>query len=205
MLPLRHLSATTTKMLRLGQCLSLLKTNGKVLGVPLQDQLARRQNHVLCTTGAGQSCHLKGGAAVIGTSASNASSASSSDAEGDRRLPNRWTMLVPAFLAHVCIGAPYGWSAVSGALSREAGFVAAAAGDWAIDLVSYPMSIMLVAAGVSAAASGKWSMKVGVTRAMTAGGAVYGLGFAVAAAGVAAHSLPLLYAGNGAVFTLRKD
>ena len=43
---------------------------------------------------------------------------------------NRWLMLLPAFAAHVCIGAPYGWSAISGALSREFGFVSPAAADW---------------------------------------------------------------------------
>ena len=30
-------------------------------------------------------------------------------------------MLVPAFLTHACLGAPYGWSAVSSALTREQG------------------------------------------------------------------------------------
>ena len=34
---------------------------------------------------------------------------------------NRWTMLVPAMLTHACLGAPYGWSAVSSALTREQG------------------------------------------------------------------------------------
>ena len=28
-------------------------------------------------------------------------------------------MLVPAFLTHACLGAPYGWSAVTSALTRE--------------------------------------------------------------------------------------
>ena len=34
---------------------------------------------------------------------------------------NRWTMLIPACVTHACLGAPYGWSAVSSALSREQG------------------------------------------------------------------------------------
>ena len=34
---------------------------------------------------------------------------------------NRWTMFVPAFCTHVCLGAPYGWSAISAQLTRENG------------------------------------------------------------------------------------
>ena len=35
---------------------------------------------------------------------------------------SRWLMFLPAFGTHMCIGAPFGWSAVSAALTREAGF-----------------------------------------------------------------------------------
>ncbi len=66
----------------------------------------------------------------------------------------------------------------------------------ALDLCSYPMSVMLVASGLSAALSGKWAMRVGVNRAMTVGGAIYGSGLALSGVGVGLHSLPLLYAGN---------
>ena len=34
-------------------------------------------------------------------------------------LSTRWSMLIPAFLTHACLGAPYGWSAVTAALTRE--------------------------------------------------------------------------------------
>ena len=34
---------------------------------------------------------------------------------------NRWTMFIPAFLTHACLGASYGWSAVSSSLTREHG------------------------------------------------------------------------------------
>ena len=36
---------------------------------------------------------------------------------------NRWTMFLPAFCTHVCLGAPYGWSAISAQLTRENGAV----------------------------------------------------------------------------------
>ena len=49
---------------------------------------------------------------------------------------------------------------------------------------------------MSAAALGKWSMKVGTRATMTLGGALFGTAFAVSGMGVAMHSLPLLYLGN---------
>ena len=55
----------------------------------------------------------------------------------------RWSMLVPAFLTHACLGAPYGWSAVTSALTREQGVVVSAASDWGLDLATYPMTIMI--------------------------------------------------------------
>ncbi len=56
---------------------------------------------------------------------------------------NRWSMFAPAFATHVCLGAPYGWSAISAQLAREDGIVAAASSDWALDACSYPMSVMV--------------------------------------------------------------
>ena len=73
---------------------------------------------------------------------------------------NRWTMFLPAFCTHVALGAPYGWSAISAQLTRENGLVTSAASDWALDLASYPMSIMIAAGGISAAVMGKWTIKV---------------------------------------------
>jgi len=109
---------------------------------------------------------------------------------------NRWSMFFPAFLTHVSLGAPYGWSAISAALSREHGFVVAASSDWSLELTTYPMSIILAAGGISAAIVGKWTLDVGVRAAMATGAALFGGGLAVTAAGVSCHSLPLMYAGN---------
>jgi len=109
---------------------------------------------------------------------------------------NRWSMFMPAVLTHVSLGAPYGWSAISSALSREHGFVVSAASDWSLELSTYPMSIILAAGGISAALVGKWQLQAGVRKAMAAGGLLFGSGLAVTAAGVMTHSLPLVYAGN---------
>ena len=73
---------------------------------------------------------------------------------------NRWTMFLPAFCTHVCLGAPYGWSAISSQLTREHGLVTSAASDWSLDLASYPMSVMIAAGGVAAALFGKLTIKV---------------------------------------------
>ena len=34
----------------------------------------------------------------------------------------RYLMFIPAFSTHMCIGAPFGWSAVSATLAKEHGF-----------------------------------------------------------------------------------
>lgn len=73
---------------------------------------------------------------------------------------SRWSMLVPAVATHISLGAPYGWSAISSALAREHGFVTSGAADWSLDLVTYPMSIILAVGGLSAALAGKWQIKV---------------------------------------------
>jgi len=109
---------------------------------------------------------------------------------------NRWTMFIPAFCTHVCLGAPYGWSAISAQLTRENGLVTSAASDWALDLASYPMSVMIAAGGISAALMGKWTIKAGVRKALACGGLLYGTGFGVAALGVSSHNIGLMYFGN---------
>ena len=112
------------------------------------------------------------------------------------RETNRWTMFVPAFSTHLCLGAPYGWSAISAQLTREHGLVSSAASDWGLELASYPMSLMMAAGGISAALLGKLSLRLGVRKSLACGGLLYGVGFGVAAAGVSTHSLGLLYFGN---------
>merc|ERR1719308_142977 len=109
---------------------------------------------------------------------------------------NRWTMFVPAFCTHVCLGAPYGWSAISAQLTRENGLVTSAASDWALDLATYPMSVMIAAGGISAALMGKWTIKAGVRKSLACGGLLYGSGFGVAALGVNTHNIGLMYFGN---------
>jgi len=109
---------------------------------------------------------------------------------------NRWTMFLPALATHISLGAPYGWSAISATVAREYGMVAPGTEDWSLTLTTYPMSIILAVGGLSAAAAGKWQLKVGVRQAMATGALCFGSGLAVTAAGIASHNLPLMYAGN---------
>ena len=43
-------------------------------------------------------------------------------AQASPEFKSRWLMFLPAFGTHMCLGAPFGWSAVSATLTREAGF-----------------------------------------------------------------------------------
>merc|ERR1712223_1344802 len=55
---------------------------------------------------------------------------------------------------------------------------------------------MIAFGGLGAAILGQWTMKVGTRKSMFLGGALFGTAFVTAGAGVAMHSLPLLYLGN---------
>ena len=105
-------------------------------------------------------------------------------------------MFLPAFTTHVCLGAPYGWSAISHRLSLEVGMVSPASGDWSLDQVTWPMSIQIASGGISAAVLANWTGRVGVRRAMLTGSLMFGGGMMVASQGILQHNLPLLYLGN---------
>ena len=74
--------------------------------------------------------------------------------------------------------------------------VTSAAGDWSLDFATYPMSMMIAGGGIAAAILGSVAGKIGIRKSMAMGSVLYGSGFGLAAAGVATHNLPLLYAGN---------
>ena len=42
--------------------------------------------------------------------------------------------------------------------------MASAASDWGLEVVTYPMSIMIAAGGITAALTGKWTLKVAISR-----------------------------------------
>ncbi|CAM9370394.1 unnamed protein product [Chrysoparadoxa australica] len=117
----------------------------------------------------------------------------------DPSFTNRWAMVAPAFLTHMCIGSPWAWSMMSGPVSRELGVVASSAGDWSMAEASFPLGIVFALQGIAAAVAGKWAMKVGPRAAMSVASLCFGGGLVFGAAGIEMHSLPLLYAGYGLI------
>ena len=105
-------------------------------------------------------------------------------------------MFLPAFTTHVCLGAPYGWSAISHRLSLEVGMVSPASSDWSLDQVTWPMSIQIACGGISAALLANWTGRVGVRRAMLTGSLLFGGGMMVSSQGVLQHNIHLLYLGS---------
>ncbi|RYG65938.1 MFS transporter [archaeon] len=112
-------------------------------------------------------------------------------------LPPRWTMLVPAFMNHLCIGSPYAWSMMADELTRELGFVVSSAQDWTLMQAALPLSLVFIFQGLAAAYFGKWQIKVGVRKSLFAAASCFGGGLLVGSAGIYMHSLPLLYLGYG--------
>lgn len=117
--------------------------------------------------------------------------------EAKPSFTNRWAIVVPAFLTHMCIGSPWAWSAVSGTLAREYGFVTSAAADWSLSETTFPLSLVFGMQGISAAFAGKWQMKVGARLAMTVAGMCFGGGLMLGGMGIAMHNLWLIYLGYG--------
>jgi hypothetical protein len=109
----------------------------------------------------------------------------------------RWAMVPPAMAAHLCIGAPWAWSALSGVLTQEAGFVVSAASDWSMAEATTPMQIAFMMQGVGAGAAGAWQVKAGMRASMLAGGCFFGGGMALGGLGVLLHSKLLLVGGAG--------
>eukprot|EP01040_Poterioochromonas_malhamensis_P010003 gene10003-10869_t len=112
---------------------------------------------------------------------------------------NRWAMVVPAVLTHICIGSPYGWSLVADIITREYGFVAPAAADWALMQTSMALSIVFAFHGLSATALGKWQLKVGPRKSMAYAALAFGGALGFGSLGVYLHNLPLIYLGYGAL------
>ena len=80
-------------------------------------------------------------------------------------------------------------------MSRLLGVTAAAPGDWPLTTTVWMFNIAFAVLGVAAFAWGKWLERVGPRKAMFVAALCFSGGFGVAAAGVALHSLAILYAG----------
>lgn len=113
------------------------------------------------------------------------------------KFTNRWLIALPAFATHMCIGAPYAWSAMSWPLTRENGFVTSAASDWSLAETTLPLSIVFLMHGITAALAGKWQMKVGPKAAIAAASVCFGGGLLIGSLGISMHNLWMIYLGYG--------
>ncbi len=110
---------------------------------------------------------------------------------------NRWAVVAPAFLSHMCIGSPWAWSVMSGPLARNIGVVASSPSDWSMFECTLPLSIVFACQGIAAAALGSWAMRLGPRASMSIASLCFGGGLMLGGLGVHLESLPLLYAGYG--------
>lgn len=83
------------------------------------------------------------------------------------------------------------------AVTREIGFVAPVAADWTLSDAAFPLSLVFIVLGASAAVLGPWQNKVGPRKALMYASCSFGGGLMLGAAGIHYHMLPLLYLGYG--------
>jgi MFS family permease len=104
---------------------------------------------------------------------------------------NRWLVPPAALAIHLCIGQAYAYSVFNLPLTRE--------GGWTLAQVGWIFTLFFVVLGLSAALFGRWLERVGPRKAGVVAACCWGGGYLIAAAGARAHSLALIYLGNGVV------
>ena len=110
---------------------------------------------------------------------------------------NRWLVPPAALCVHLCIGQAYAFSVFNLPMTRLIGISASAPDDWKLTQLGWIFSIAIVMLGVASAVTGGWLDRVGPRKAMLLAASCFGGGFLVAALGVAAHQLWLVYLGYG--------
>ena len=102
---------------------------------------------------------------------------------------SRWLIPPAALAIHLCIGQVYATSVYKAALVQHF--------DTNLTAIGVIFSIAIIVLGVSAAVFGTWVDRVGPRRTMFTAACCWGSGFLVAAAGIAAEQLWLVYLGYG--------
>ena len=110
---------------------------------------------------------------------------------------NRWSIMPRAFAIHIPTGAVYVWSMWQGPLAQSLGVLTPAAGDWSMGSVATTFSCLALGFGASVGFAGPWMAAAGPRYASLLGTALFAGGYALSAAGVQAHALPLVWAGWG--------
>jgi MFS family permease len=109
---------------------------------------------------------------------------------------SRWLVPPAALAIHLSIGQVYAFSVFKNPLLALHGADGSA---WNLKQVGYIFSIAIAVLGISAALFGAWLERAGPRRAMFYAATCFGAGFLIAAAGVQAHQLALIYLGYGVV------
>jgi MFS family permease len=104
---------------------------------------------------------------------------------------NRWLIPPAALAIHLCIGQAYATSVYKTALVKHF--------DTSLTAIGVIFSLAIVMLGVSAAVMGKWVERAGPRRAMFTAACFWGSGFLVAALGIVAGQLWLVYLGYGVI------
>jgi MFS family permease len=109
---------------------------------------------------------------------------------------SRWLVPPAALAIHLSIGQVYAFSVFKNPLLA---LHAADGSAWNLKEIGYIFSIAIAFLGISAAVFGKWLENAGPRKAMFVAAACFSGGFIVAACGVLAHSLALIYLGYGVI------
>ena len=109
---------------------------------------------------------------------------------------SRWLVPPAALAIHLSIGQVYSFSIFKNPLLALKGGTGA---SWSLTEVGAIFSIAIAVLGLSAALFGRWLETAGPRKAMFVSATCFGSGFLVAAAGVATHTLALIYLGYGVI------
>lgn len=104
---------------------------------------------------------------------------------------NRWLVALMGTLLQLALGTVYAWSYFQQPVM--------AANNWTNTQAAWAFSLAIFFLGLTAAWGGVNLPRYGPRRLAMAGGALFGLGYLVAAYALAAGSLPLFYAGYGVI------
>jgi MFS family permease len=113
---------------------------------------------------------------------------------------NRWLVPPAALCIHLCIGEAYAFSVFTKPMSQAIGVTAPLPGvDWSVPALGWIFSLAILFLGLSAAFGGKWVERAGPRAAMFLAALCFSAGLIIAAIGVNAHWLWLVYLGYGVV------